>query len=157
MQTMTVEEYRNKYPTSIPKKAWFQPKKSTTMKVEGPESALQKYANDAITLRGWTYIRFETALLGWIKRNAPGWVQGSFFHQVAGKLPDNFLLIPLGGGCFFGVKLELKTQDKKGRAVGKLHGRQKKYAEAEGWYIARSPEQIKSVLDEIEKKVQKIK
>jgi hypothetical protein len=150
---LTIEECKLAYP----KKSWFQPDKSKTMKAEIPEKALQTYANDAITLRRWSYIRFSSALMGWLKRNAPEWVQRAFFVNVGGKLPDNLILAQVAPGIFLGVKLELKTQDKQGRAVGKLHGKQRRYAEAEGWYIARSPEQINAVLDDIEKKVEATK
>lgn len=135
---------------AFPKKSWLEPAKSKTMKAEMPESALQDYTNDALELRQWAYLRFPDALLGWIRRNAPTWVSCVFFKQVAGKLPDNLILLKLGGGFFLGAKLELKTQDKHGRAVGKTHGKQKRYAEDEEWMIARSPEQINRALDQIE-------
>jgi hypothetical protein len=152
INSMTKEECRS----AFPKAKWLQPAKSPTMKAECPEKDLQSYANDAITLRHWAYIRFPSVLMGWIHRTAPEWAKRMFFSQVAGKLPDNLIMIPIANGQFLAVKLELKTQDKKGRTVGKLHGKQKNYAEAEGWYIARSPEQINTVLDEIEIKRQKI-
>jgi hypothetical protein len=60
-------------------------------------------------------------------------------------------------GMFLAVKMELKTQDSKGRTVGKTHGKQKHYAEAEEWYIARSPEQINLVLLNIEKALSAVK
>lgn len=141
----------------FPKRKWSQPEPSPTGKAVCPESDLQQYANEAIELRHWTYVRFHSALMGWMKRTAPEWAKRMFFSQVAGKLPDNLILIPLGNGRLYAVKMELKTQDKKGRAVGKLHGKQKNYAEAEGWQIARSPEQINSVLDGIETDIVKIK
>jgi len=153
INSMTIEECKMAHP----KAKWFQPANSPTMKAECPEKALQVYANDAITLRRWSYIRFSSALMGWLKRCSPDWVQRAFFKQVAGKMPDNLVLVPLGKGRFFAEKVELKTQDKKGRAVGKLHGKQKIYAQAEEWPIARSPEQINAVLDDIEKTVEKIK
>jgi len=134
----------------FPKKKWSEPVKSPTMRAETPESDLQEYANSALEARGWAYLRFPDSLLGWIRRNAPTWVSCVFFKQVAGKLPDNLILLKLGGGFFLGAKLELKTQDKKGRAVGKTRGKQKRYAESEEWMIARSPEQINAALDRIE-------
>jgi len=142
---------------AFPKSKWFQPPPSPTLKAECPEADLQEYANDAIALRGWSYVRFESALMGWMYKNAPAWVKGLFFSQVGGKLPDNLILVPLGCGRFYAVKMELKTQDKKGRAVGKLHGKQKRYALIEEWPIPRSPEQINMLLDDIEKTVVKVK
>jgi hypothetical protein len=153
INSMTPAECKAAYP----KAKWLQPAKSPTMRPECPEAALQTYANDAITLRRWAYIRFDSRLMWWLKANAPGWIQGLFFSQVAGKLPDNVILVPLSPGKFLAVKLELKTQDKKGRSVGRLHGKQRHYAEVEGWYIARSPEQIDAVLDEVQAEAEKIK
>lgn len=142
---------------AFPKSKWFQPAESPSTKAEIPENLLQDYANEAITLKSWTYIRFHTALLGWIKNNpaVPQWVRKCFFSQVAGKLPDNLIMAQVAPGMFLACKMELKTQDSKGRAVGKTHGKQKHYAEAEEWYIARSPEQINKVLEEIQKAVTK--
>jgi hypothetical protein len=150
---MTPEECK----MAFPKASWFKPQKSPTMRVEASEAQLQVYANDAIILRGWSYLRFPDGFLRWMKLNTPEWIQAVFFGQIGGKMPDNLIMIPLGNGQFFAVKMELKTQDKKGREVGKLHGKQKRYAEVEEWYIVRLPEQINAVLDEVEKKVQKIK
>lgn len=159
-QEISVEEYRKMVENGaikFPKKSKMQPGKSKTMKAEVPEAALQKYANDAIELKRWDYIRFDNWFMTWMKLNAPAHVQAHFFSQVGGKLPDNLILVHLGKGHFLGTKLELKTQDKKGRAVGKLHGRQKHFALTEDWPIARSPEQINAVLEEIEKLEGKIR
>lgn len=157
---MSVEEYRemiNNNPGMIPKKSMLSPERSKTMKAEMPESALQKYANDAIELKKWDYIRFDDWFMTWMRLNAPIHVQKHFFSQIGGKMADNFIKIELGGGQFYCVQLELKTQDKKGRAVGQLHGKQKRFAQAEGWMIARSPEQINKALEKIEKIAEKIK
>ena len=142
---------------AFPKKAWFEPERSKTGKAECPESALQSYVNDALALRHWQYLRFPDGLLGWMKRNAPPWVQAVFYRQVGGRLPDNLIMIPLGNGYFFSCKLELKTQDSKGRAVGKTHGKQKHFAESEEWKICRSPEAIETALKEIEIKAEMLK
>lgn len=152
---MTKEECR----LAFPKSKWFEPPVSPTQKAEIPEDLLQDYANQAITLRGWSFIRFHTKLLGWIKRNpaVPEWVRKCFFSQVAGKLPDNLIMVKIAPSTFLAVKLELKTQDKKGRAVGRTHGLQKHYAELEEWYIARSPEQINNILDKTEALAESIK
>lgn len=152
---MTREECK----MAFPKAKWFNPPESPTQKAEIPEELLQDYANQAITLRGWTFIRFHTKLLGWIKRNSsvPEWVRKCFFSQVAGKLPDNLIMVQFAPSTFLAIKLELKTQDKKGRSVGRTHGLQKHYAELEDWYIARSPEQINVVLDKTEALVEAIK
>lgn len=154
---MNIDEFRKLYPRSIPKRSWFEQKQSPTTKTELPEATLQEYANEAITLRRWQYIRFPDAILGWIKRNSPPWVAMSFFRQVGGRLPDNLVMVQVAPGLFLSAKLELKTRDKRGRPVGKTRGKQKRYAEAESWYIARSPEEINSALDKINEAAEKIK
>jgi hypothetical protein len=150
---MTREECR----MSFPKSKWFQPVKSATMKAEIPEADLQAYADDAIALRGWSVLRFPDAFMGWFKYNAPPWIQKIFFGQIGGRMPDDFIMVQIGQGLFLSLKLELKTQDKKGRAVGTLHGRQKAFARMEGWKIARSPKEIDAVLDGFQKIVEKVK
>jgi hypothetical protein len=143
----------------LPKKKWFGPEVSKTGKVIIPEDCLQRYANESIFLRKWVFIRFPNALLGWIKNNpnVPEWVKCVFFGQVGGKLPDNLIMIPVAPGCFFSVKLELKTQDANGAVVGKLRGKQKTYGEAERWFIARSPEQIEEILNKISVMSEKVR
>jgi hypothetical protein len=153
LNQMTVDEFKLAYP----KKKWSKPERSKTGKAECSEDNLQNYANDAITLRQWAYLRFPNRFMAWMKLNTPPWIQAVFFGQVGGKMPDNFILAPLGNGLFIGLKLELKTQDKKGRAVGKTRGKQKHYAESEGWPIARSPEQINTELDKFETILKKMK
>jgi len=154
---MDIDDFRKMYPSALPKKKWFEPDKSPTMKAEMPEDAIQDYANDAIALRGWGYIRFHNSLLGWMKQHAPMWAKKCFFNQVAGKMPDNTIMVQVADGVFLAVKLELKTQDKKGRAVGRLHGKQKMYANREKWFIARSPEQVNSILDKVDLMVSQTK
>jgi hypothetical protein len=153
LNQMTVDEFKLAYP----KKKWSQPQRSKTMQAECSEDNLQSYANDAIALRHWAYLRFPNRFMSWMKLNTPPWIQVVFFGQIGGRMPDNFIFAPLGDGLFLGLKLELKTQDKKGRTVGRTHGKQKRYAESEGWPIARSPEQIETELDKFEKKVEEIK
>jgi hypothetical protein len=134
----------------FPKKSWGQPERSKSMVPECSESELQSYANELLELKKWQYLRFPDALLAWVKLHAPAWVQKVFFGQVGGRLPDNLIMLPLGNGLFLSLKLELKTADKQGRAVGKTHGKQKRYAEQEQWPIARTPEQINKELDRLE-------
>jgi hypothetical protein len=150
---MTIDEFKMAYP----KKKWSQPERSNTMKAECSESQLQTYLNELLELKGWQYLRFPDGFLRWMKLNAPSWIQAIFFHQIGGRMPDNLILLPLKKGMFLTLKLELKTQDKKGRAVGRTHGKQKRYAEFEEWPIARSPEQINTELDKLENILQKIK
>jgi hypothetical protein len=146
---------RDQCKMAFPKSGWFQPAQGT--KAEMPEAALQSYANDALALRRWGYIRFPDGFLRWMKLHTPSWIQAIFFEQCGGRLPDNLILISLGSGFFLGAKLELKTQDKKGRAVGRTRGKQKKCAEKEEWFIARSPEQIELSLKKISEILDKIR
>lgn len=141
----------------FPKKKWFGEVISPTGKALVPEESLQKYANEALWLRHWSYIRFPNYLLYWMKHNAPKLIRIMFFQQVAGKLPDNTVMVQVAPGCFLAVKVELKTADSKGRAVGKLHGKQKTYAKAEEWFIARTPEQINAVLNKIGVMAEKVR
>jgi len=155
---ITVQEYRELVESGaikFPKKSKLQPK-SPTMRVVCPESALQVAANDLIDLKKWAYIRFENWFMWWMRKQEPKY-QKHFFSQVGGKLPDNLILVELGEGFFLGCKLELKTEDAKGRAVGKLHGKQKSYALREGWQIARNVRQIEEILKKIENYAGKIK
>lgn len=156
---MSVDEYRKAVESgtiAFPKKSKLQPGKSKTMKAVCPESALQVAANDLINLKRWAFIRFDNWFLGWMRRQEMKY-QKHFFDQVGGKLPDNLILVELGEGFFLGCKMELKTEDSKGRAVGQLHGKQKHYALKEGWQIARNTKQIEEILQRIENYAEKIK
>lgn len=151
---------KNEYPAGamlFPKKKWSQPEPSKTMKAECSESQLQGYLNDLLELKKWPYLRFPDAFMSWMKLNTPEWIRKIFFGQIGGRMPDNFIFLPLGKGLFLALKLELKTQDSKGRAVGRTHGKQKNFAEAEEWPIARSPEQINAELDRLETIFEKMK
>lgn len=150
---ISVEEYREmiaKNPKMIPKKSNLNTPKSKTMKSMVSEDMLQKATNDLIELKRWWFIRFENWFLRWMRHEAPVQYSKHFFGQVAGKFPDNLIMVELGHGMFLSVKLELKTEDAKGRAVGKLHGKQKKYAEKEGWFIARNTREVERILSKIE-------
>lgn len=156
---MTVDDYRKAVESgtiAFPKKSKLQPGKSKTMKAVCPESALQVAANDLINLKRWAFIRFDNWFLGWMRRQEIKYAK-HFFDQVGGKLPDNLILVELGEGFFLGCKMELKTEDVKGRAVGQLHGKQKHYALKEGWQIARNTRQIEEILQRIENYAEKIK
>ena len=156
---ISVEEYRDmiaKNPKMIPKKSNLNPPKSKTMKSLVSEDMLQKATNDLIELKRWWFIRFENWFMYWMRQQEPKY-QKHFFGQVAGKMPDNLIMVELGHGMFLSVKLELKTEDAKGRAVGKLHGKQKNYAEKEGWYIARNTKQVEVILEEIETVSEKVR
>jgi hypothetical protein len=161
---ISVEEYREYYknnPLAIPKKKVKNlisgngdtPIKSKSMKAVIPENLLQKTCNEMIEAFGFSFIRFEDSFLRWISLNAPVHIRKMFFDQVGGKFPDVMIQAKLGDGFFLTTKLELKTEDKKGRAVGQLHGKQKNVAKNEEWMIARNAKQIESALQTIQKKV----
>lgn len=135
----------------LPKKKWLGTQKSKTMKAERPESDLQEHANRMVDHFEFKHIHWPHSFLEWMKNNAPQDVRKVFFAQVGGKMPDNIIMVPIGTGMFLAVTLELKTQDKQGRAVGTLHGKQKKYARIDGWHIARSKEQIDEIMNRITK------
>jgi len=126
------------------KKKWGEPAVSPTMKSEIPEQSLQAFADEYLLWKGYRNIRIPDHFFRWIKMNAPQRVQRWFFWLFGG-FPDNLVLIPFGG-YMLAVPLELKTQDAKGRAVGKLHGKQKINARNENWIIARSTDQIQEAI-----------
>ena len=121
---------------------------------EMPESALQTYADELLELKGLKSIRIPDGMWRWIAANAPEGVK-KWWRWLFGGWPDNLILIPCGK-YLLAVPIELKTQDKKGRAVGALHGKQKHNAEAEKWTIARSPEAFRGAVERAEKDAEKI-
>jgi hypothetical protein len=129
----------------FPKKSWSQPAKSKTMKAECPESALQEAAEQYLKLKRIKFFHIADGFFRWIKMKAPPGVQKWFFGMFGGQ-PDCICNITLGNGYALTLLLELKTQDSKGRAVGKLHGKQKH--EADDWKVCRSTD---SIIDEINK------
>ena len=158
VQEMSVEDYRkmiSSNPKMIPKKSILNPK-SKTMKSVIPESSLQSAIDDLLVLRKMWSIRFDNWFMAWMRHQEPKY-QKHFFGQVAGKLPDNLVMLELGCGLFLSAKIELKTEDIKGKAVGKLHGKQKRYAESEGWFIVRNVETAQAVLDRIESFAEKLR
>jgi len=66
------------------------------------------------------------------------------------------LLLPLGK-YMLAVSIELKTEDKKGRSVGSLHGKQKHNAEEQNWIIARNQQQIMDATEQAEMDAEKIR
>ena len=158
-QVMSIEDYQEfikVFPNAIPKKKWKEPARSKTMKAEVPESALQKYADEILELKKYRSLRFPDGFLGWIKLKAPLHIKKIFFSIWGGR-PDNTFMIPLGSGYYLAVPMELKTQDKKGRAVGRLHGKQINNARNEEWFIARSVDQINDVIKRAEETALKIR
>lgn len=164
---LSIDEYRKfiettvNNPRAVPKKKFKNlvsgngdtPIKSKSKKAIVPESALQKTCNEMITAYGFPFIRFEDSFLSWISINAPIHIKKMFFSQVGGKFPDAIILEPIGDGFFLAAKLELKTEDAKGHAVGALHGKQKRTARAEEWMIARNPRQIENALQTFKNKL----
>jgi hypothetical protein len=133
---------------SFPKKKWSQPKESPTMKAEIPEESLQIFADEYYTIKRIRFIRIPDFFFRWMNVKAPIGVR-KFFCGMFGGYPDNLLLLPIGK-YMLAVPIELKTQDAKGRAVGKLHGKQKHNAEEQNWIIARNQEQIMEATEKAE-------
>lgn len=138
-----------------PKKKWIEPKNSVTKIPECPEDSLQVFANEYLKLQKIDYFRIEDSFFRWVKMRASVTVQKWFFGMFGGR-PDNTCSIPIGPYSLT-LNLELKTQDSKGRAVGKLHGKQKNRSRSQGWVIARSPEAIMKVVETFENDAQKLK
>jgi len=164
---LSVDDYKQLYnhPNALPKKKYKNlvsgngdtPIKSKVKKVIVPEAVLQKTCNEMITAYGYQYLRFEDSFLSWVSMNAPVHIRKQFFNQIGGRFADSLILEPLGNGFFLAAKLELKTEDINGHAVGALHGKQKKVANEEGWMIARNPKQIQNALETFKNTVKVIK
>lgn len=137
------------------KKAWKEPARSKTMRAEVPEAELQEYLDALLEDRGIKQIRIPDGIFRWVKMNTPSKFQYWFFGLFGGW-PDSLVMLPMGK-YLLAVPVELKTQDKKGRMVGKLHGKQKGNARSGGWTIARSKGAIKMVIDSAEDDARKIK
>jgi hypothetical protein len=135
----------------FPKKSWSDSKKSKSMVAEMPEEAIQAAVDTYIEMRGLDCIRIPDAFFRWCKMNLPAGMQKWFFGMLGGR-PDNTILIPIGRGVHLTLCLELKTQDKQGRSVGKFHGKQKR--NKEDWLICRDPDSailaIKKFVEEAE-------
>ena len=138
----------------FPKKKWSRPLKSKTMRAVVPEHCLQSFADGYLQIRKLWFFRIPDGFFGWMKIHAPENIL-KYFMSVFGGMPDDTVIIPIGGGIALTLLMELKTQDSKGRAVGQLHGRQKHHED--DWVVCRSPEQIQKVVDEFEKTANKIK
>lgn len=137
------------------KRKWNEPKNSVSMVPTCPESTLQAFANEYLELRKVDYFRIEDSFFGWVKMKAPTGVQKWFCWMFGGR-PDNTCSIPIGKYSLT-LPLELKTEDKKGRKVGRLHGKQKTNSRRENWTIARSPEAIKKEIDNFIDDAEKLK
>jgi hypothetical protein len=139
----------------FPKKKWSQPAESPYKKAEIPEESLQVFADEYYQIKHIRYIRIPDGIFRWIKMKASTGIQKWFFGMFK-AMPDNLLLLPLGK-YMLAVPIELKTQDKKGRAVGQLHGEQKHRAEEENWIIARNQQEIMTATEQAEQDAEKIK
>ena len=137
----------------FPKKKWGNPE-SKTMKAIVPENAIQKAVDDYLNLKRLQFYRIPDGIFRWIKMKAPIGIQKWFFGMFGGK-PDSTVLIPIGNGIALALLLELKTEDKKGRAVGKLHGKQKHHEDE--WIICRNVDSAIKTIDEFEKTAEKVK
>lgn len=145
---------------ALPKKKWLNPEKSKTMKAECPEDKLQKFANEYLDTFRIKYFRISDDMWTGLKLVCTGkfiWLFKKFGDMFGGRLPDNLVYVPLGEKYWLVMPMEIKTQDKKGRAVGKLHGKQKNNAVNDNWVTVRSPEQIQEACKNLIKDSEKIK
>jgi len=135
-----------------PKKKWSQPERSKTMVAEVPENLIQGAVDDYLALKRIKFYRIPDGFFRWIKMKAPIGVQKWFFGMFGGQ-PDNICIIPIGNGLALALLLEIKTQDSKGRAVGRTHGKQK--VEADHWVICRSVDEAIKTIDAFEKEAER--
>ena len=140
---------------AFPKAKWKQQPVSKTMKAEIPEASLQIFADEYYAIKRIRSIRIPDGIFRWVKMNASAGIQKWFFGMLGG-MPDNLLLLPLGK-YMLAVSIELKTEDKKGRSVGSLHGKQKHNAEEQNWIIARNQQQIMDATEQAEMDAEKIR
>ena len=140
---------------SFPKKKHLQPEVSKSMKAIIPEASLQIFADDYYQLKRIRYIRIPDGIFRWIAVNASEGIK-KWFRWTFGGMPDNLLLLPLGK-YLLAIPIELKTEDKKGRAVGTLHGKQKSRSEEQNWIIARNQQQIMDATEQAEKDAELLK
>lgn len=137
-----------------PKKKWSEPEKSRTMQSECPEELIQAAVEKYIKIKRIDFFRIPDGFFSWVIINAPKNV-GKWFCRMFGGKPDITLFEPIVPGVALSLLLELKTQDKKGRAVGKLHGRQNHHKN--DWIICRSVDQAKNVIDRFQKRANEIR
>lgn len=128
------------------KKKWSEPDESPTKRAVVPEKYLQSFADQYLALQRIRSIRVPDKLFNWINGFAPSWVK-KLFNKAFGGLSDNTCLIRIAESYSLALHLELKTEDTKGRRVGKLHGKQKPNARNQGWKIARNQNEIQAAID----------
>ena len=138
----------------FPKKKWSQPEKSRTMVAECPEDLMQGAVDEYLQLKRIKFYRIPDSFWRWIAMKAPPSIQ-KWFRGMFGGQPDNTCIIPIGDGLAIALLLEIKTQDLKGRAVGRTHGKQKH--EEEHWKICHSIDQAIAEIDKFEHAAEKLK
>jgi hypothetical protein len=109
---------------------------------------MQGAVDDYLALKRIKNYRIPDGFFRWIKMKAPPGIK-KFFFGVFGGQPDCTCIIPIGDGLALTLLLEIKTQDSKGRAVGRTHGKQKR--EEEHWKICRSVDSAIAEIDKFEK------
>ena len=105
------------------------------------EEILQAEANEYLDSTGIKYLRIPNEVLKYVTGGrVEGWFREWFLANLA-AVPDNTIQMPIGNGMFLGVQVELKSKK------GKLHGQQKNNAEAEKWFVVRTMDELKSVVE----------
>lgn len=132
----------------------MQPEQSPTMQAECPEKLIQGAVDEYLVLKRIKFYRIPDSFFRWIKMKSPIGVQKWFFGMFGGQ-PDNICIIPIGNGLALTLLLELKTQDKKGRSVGRTHGKQKH--EEYNWIICRSVDSAIETINKFEETAEKVK
>lgn len=126
------------------KKIWDRPDKSKTMISEVPECELQSDTEEFLDDLGLRYVHIPNFFFLFLEKHAKQSVYDWFVDLFGGR-PDIVLEYPICEGIAMTLLMELKTQDKKGRLVGKLHGKQKHHVD--DWVICRSMEQVITTVD----------
>lgn len=135
----------------FPKKKWSEPEVAPRNQPEIEEDLLQRFADEYMDTCRIKRFRFTDKMWAGLKlltNNKPKWqwLLIQFRLAFGGKMPDCMIYERMSDRYSMMFPLELKTQDNKGRQIGKLHGRQKVFGKDDGWTIARSPENIESEL-----------
>ena len=118
---------------------WKKPK----AKIEGvaKEDDLQSFTDDYLDIRHLKNYRIPNKFFAWLNGYAPAWAKAAFNKVFAG-FPDNLVLIRVSDKYCLCLNLELKSK------LGSLHGRQKANARDYSWQIARTHNEVETIVQE---------
>lgn len=133
-----------------------QRKKRRKAVAECKESDLQIAADDYLQYKQIRFFRIPDNFWKWFHVNATQPIL-KWFRWAFGGMADNTCFIPISDKYSLCLHLELKTQDKKGNQVGKLHGRQKVEARELPWQIATNTNKIVEIINKFEKDAESLR